>query len=598
MIARRFWFGLLTLLMLLGLPPQAQARQQPADKLRIVAAGSCAAPLPIGLAATADGLPQPRLTLVNQLHRYYVHAGSGCETTFEVQYKYCPLTNPTCSAAWGYSARWSHPDWGVFRSNSRGVARIDFDAEHTGVFYLRLRQPGTTVWSAEVQLTINPGATNTLVPHWEDYFVSKPGYTYEYATQYFYTSTTGLRLQTPKLGRTRIQVERVRSWCGFDVTHWRFTKDSPFAYWYPHIPLQGGGYLWSGFETLRWPLVASTFVTSTFPLSQFDQFIWGLGERRYRYNLHDDLRGAFPYSAALGYHPTPLRGYAPGLIEGASGSSPALNLGPRVLELPYTRHLDSEVLTQAMLPESPTGPNRSCPNPGFIPGSAGQRAGDWRFRIERVSHVPGIDPALFPDVIRVDFFEDPGDNPVLEYMLRESWFLAKDVGLIKIQQAFFGPRLGRSCSTDSDCLSDEIAQPDVDVTLVGAYLGSTPTVQVSTSATAPRGSSVCVNNYELGAFYDVWLTNTADAGATEYTGYLEARAHTASGTSQPIKWSWVDQGHARIWLWNAAPGRYTASFRIWAPNERFENESGLIDPQLPWSAPVTVEIRPLSQPCP
>ena len=474
--------------------------------------------------------------------RYYLHVYNAdlqhpCSTVFDVR-------NNAGQAV----------PWGVYRSNQNGIARIDLSTNPpipNGTYKAVFKPRGLNVaWSNEISVTINNSGSR-VSPTGEplnginlsDYVIYRPGNTYIFHS---------INNRTGEVGTTRLQIEEERTIHGVSVIPWCFTKSSTQAYWR------------HGFnQDLRWMIVApdnraGTGITSG--LAHFDRYIWALCDRRYERNTVNPIRDINKARFLGGYYYLTTTGRVPGY-----------NLAPKVAVIPYLDFAKGESYS------SPYDINVGPPN---IKTSA-KSNGSWKIRIERATVVTQY--STFSDAIRIDYFE--GSNSLESGpLLRESWYFARHIGLVKIEDKTFNNYAGDgslNCADDSDYLSDTMAQPSNTITLYQYYNNPRLFVQVSTDGATFSSS---INTTRSAGYYVKVQPN--------YTGYLEARIYnnTTHVPGAPVKWLWVENGIVKANIPTIPLGTYTADFRIWAPNELFPGESRIREANIAWSNTITVKV--------
>jgi hypothetical protein len=116
----------------------------------------------------------------------------------------------------------------------------------------------------------------------------------------------------------------------------------------------------------------------------------------------------------------------------------------------------------------------------------------------------------YPDVLRLKYYE--GDNGFAtdstKYVLREDWYFAKNVGLVKIDVKNFCPTTWgtyarcKPCRLDpsGDCFAEYISDPTVTLSRVGPYYTPTPTPIIR-----PPNADANSDGRVDGVDYVVWL---------------------------------------------------------------------------------------------
>ena len=531
-------------------------------------------PNPISVLLSRDGLNlSTQINLLTTGARYYFHTNAGCSTNLEVQYRFCPLDDPQCSSPWNEVA-----PWGEYRTDALGLARIDYDATiPVGYHFARFRPLGSEYeWSNIVRVRMEEEAEPALTDI-EAYIIQVPGYVYVYETIN--------RHSGDEVNQTRIQIEEERDWCQYRVRPWRITKDDHDAYWAPFMA--ESQYASQHDLNLRW-MVASP--TTPVPQSasvpaNFNDFLWVVGDRRY--NRPGGRLGLFRARAL----PNPgLRDlgeqYARTSYGIAAGDVPAVKLAPKQARIPYYFSGTSSYLTA-------TTDNQSvfCPSPGVNAGTTPNY--HWRLRIERDTVTIG--QTTYEDVLRCDYFEEPVDTASNRLgLLRESWYFAKGVGLVKVLASYFDNFDGMGaaappCSDNADCLNDTIKRPYQEIILLRHYANPVLSVVARAGEDTTFGTTICVNQAGPQPWYHFQLANT------DFSGYLEiVENDPAEGV--PTRWNWVEKGRVVVDVSDRAPGTYTCFFRIWVPDDLDSEETNLQDHFIEWSNPLTITIQTTSCP--
>jgi hypothetical protein len=404
--------------------------------------------------------------------------------------------------------------------------------------YLGAEVDNSIPWSNEISYVVNN--QDEILDDLSQYIIYNPGYTYTYRTTNHLLNVTGT---------TRLQIEAERDICGIRVRPWRFTKDKLELYWRP------------GFnQNLRWIIVSPDFDVASSPITanlpQFNNYFWGLRDKRYTRNAADQLRDIDESKSIGGYYYFSTKGRVPGY-----------NLGPKMAKIPY---LDTAEGESKNIPHNDT----DCP-PSMLYN--GDSSTSWKVRIERdTARTPYED---FTDVLRIDYYE--GLTPLeTSQHFRESYYYARGIGLVMILKKNFNNFAGSGaadCIDDNDCLGDTITSPDIEVVLE-EFFGN-PTLSVTLSADGVDFSESVVTT--PGSGYYVQVT-------PPYTGYLET---VEQSTEIPAKGIWVEKGFGKVDTSALPSGDYTLNFRVWAPNESFAGETNIQDPGIPWSNQVLVRLE-------
>ncbi len=563
------------------------------------AAISCQGQFNIGVSLNGNS-PTSAITVPRTVPRYYLHLTSGgqnCSNQFEVLASLCDLNGANCSTPAQTSP------FGLFRSNSNGIARLDLfpfkiggdgkmspwseTTAQDGIYKLQFRpylgtSSNNIAWSNQVSVTINNTLSNTAsVPpnqNMLDYIVYRPGDTYIYDSISIRKNAAGtVDTQTYK---SRLQLEQERLICGIRVTPWRFTKNNMRAYWEPHTT--------DSFRNLRWMITSPNFAASSstgtvVPVVN-DNFIWGLRDKLY---YHKPIGSAETYQTDdMGLRDINPNQYMYGVFFGSvNGRLPAYSLAQKSQSIPFLSASTGESNYFEGDRDNPNTTGSACPP--YMVDPKPRYGGSWMYRVEKDSITT---PAgTYSDVARIDYFESTGErvNPFTDNdpFLRESWYYAKGIGLVEVRGKLYNGVMFnengvstqiKKCSADSDCLNDTIEQPFTRMTL-RQYFPSTTQFNAQVS--------------KDGSSYTTEIATTPSAGyfikvSPGYTGYLEViESNTIS------KWVWVENGVGKLDLPASIQRRkYVARVRIWAPNDKFDNEQLLNNYNAPWSNEVVVTV--------
>ncbi len=500
------------------------------------------------LQVSADGkTPSGSISLPSGVPtKYYVHVTSGgqpCSANFDVLSQRCDGAGNNCSG-WITTA-----NWGTYRSNQQGIARIDLDGPWPNNFStnFRVRPAGTAYdWSNPARITFTGTLTNSRpVYNMTDYIVYKPGYTYLYDSTDNLTGTTGT---------TRIQMEQEISKSGINIIPWRYTKTNPNLYWAAVIPGVNDGK-----RDLRWFITDPNFYYS--PIPGYNNFIWGFADTNYSrpdtsWGWHD-----INFSGELGSH----------VYKNTGTQYPSYNLAPKTAALPYINYQKgtSYYPVQAGIPYVPTMLVTN-PDPNYL--------GSWKIRVDKDYVNINYGPGQFNysgEALRIDYYEG-FKTAYTDMANRESWYYVKGIGLVQMISKTFNRYAGAAnqyspmCASDSDCWDDTIQNPSFVMKLKNYFQNPQLTVQVSSDG-VNYSSAVSVGQNQ-GYYLRV---------SPPYTGYLE------SGNGR--KWLWVDNGLVRVSN-PGGVGTYYSPFRIWVPNEAVSGETRINPVQIPWSNYVTVNV--------
>jgi hypothetical protein len=141
----------------------------------------------------------------------------------------------------------------------------------------------------------------------------------------------------------------------------------------------------------------------------------------------------------------------------------------------------------------------------------------------------------YSDVLRLKYYE--ADSGFIKdrsrYALREDWYWAKGVGLVKIEVKNFCPndysKWGGPysncipCFDDPDCLNDKMSNPQIVLNRVGDYI-PTPPPPPNCSIPNPNMTATCNSNYKN----DLRCTWGGVSNATEYQGQIDNNSDFSS----------------------------------------------------------------------
>jgi len=468
-------------------------------------------------------------------------------------YQRCSLTDPAnCTA-------FAHTDpWGPFRTDQFGVARIDNAILNlTPGYYQFSFRPSQTlaVWSNEVLINIGSSAKQSAPVQpikMSDYLVSNVGTSYLF-NSYNYIAPTSL-LGMPVQGTASLTVENDAVWGGYLVRPWLITKDASGSYWFPG----------TGEDSVRLMLAA--------PDNNFNYY-WSPGYKSY-------LAGTDNFDLLVAYS--------------SINNIPPHFLAPKTLTLPGV------ILNDDALVAYTSG------NPNFPPAAATSdppQSGRM-IRLEKLALPLTVGGVTYPDVVRLDQYEGTPGFDLGNITYRETWYLAKGVGLVKLTAKYFsaaqfsdtGPgeyQYILSCQADSDCLADEITAPHFKLELQKYQVPARLQVTVSrfkdngdcSENITPSGTTADCALKIFGTETDSFYLKLTDSS---YTGYLEAQ----SLDGKVFRSFYVTNGNAVVKLSDLPAGMekgFQLRFRTWTPDGIFPGEQrSNID--LPWSNLVRVTI--------
>jgi hypothetical protein len=425
----------------------------------------------------------------------------------------------------------------------------------------------------------------------KDYFMQRPGNIYIYKHELRLPNPNVDAVQKPP-SRSMLQMEEKIKLGSLTVVPWRFTKENSQTYW------NGGGNL-----NLRWYIADAG--QSPAGMGGYGNWFWGVGDSRYEMPSGMNLQTVGTYKSSYLYKMT-------------ANNWPTYALMPATFKVPYLHDstlgsLESASLADLANPQLLTNCNNKadCPNH------------HWKIRIENDTvNISGSRYKYQGPALRVDYYEitprktaagavDLSRQP---FLLRESWYYVKNVGLVMVEQKYFNGYPTYDCrialrakggagyiedynkmdcspwsplsETDADATIDHMERPSERM-ILDEY-DNNPTLAVKVGkidqVTAVTPVTIAKSRSEG---YQVQLT-------PPITGWLEARTQSATGAySAPRKWLWAEKGKVVVsynQIKGLAPGAYNAQFRIWVPDDVFPSEKRVTDTQIPWSNLTTVNI--------
>lgn len=502
--------------------------------------------------------------------KYYVHVtsnGTPCSTNFSVYHCNEPVGQTNCKnqAAWGKAVQ-----WGTYRSNDQGIARIDWDAgflsNKNRVFHMKLRpanlvDPGDTLWSNEVtQITTGTPLANTVDT--SAYWVSTPGYVWEYVNTNNLDGSTGTK--------TRIQIEEPTNVCPngktpLISTPWRITKNSNSAYW-DFSPIWGGG------VNERWIMASPNFTSN---IANFNKYNYMIGDKRYKtftntatYKDYQDLNLANPN---FGYFFSTKSLHNPVV--------PGYNYVPKMLPVNFS-YLDTFEGESAYMGVDKPNIDYAAAGCNMI-NTTSSNYSSWKTRIEKDYVTINNEHFKYSgEALRMDNYEGGVPLAISKNLLRESWYFVKNIGLVKIVAKHFNDYNSKTfayCKDNSDCWDDTIRDENASLVMTLDRYYQNPTLKIELS---PDGTNWAAN-----------ITTTKTNGyylrtTPAFTGYLEAKNFQGA----VHKWLWVENGLVKDQsnLSSFPLNRpFKANFRVWVPNENITAETRVGDTAIPWSNDVT-----------
>lgn len=586
-------FAVLVPVLVLTISTIAVQRKQYSDSH---AAASCSGPLITTISTDGVNFKSGIILPAGKPTKYYLHVTdankSDCSTSFDVYVQSCPA---------GVCQAWKEVNnWGTYRSDAKGIARIDLTSEegwpdnYLSNFKVRIAGSDTS-WGSTNAVSLKYQKTG-FDPTLEstnfsmlDYFVQKPGWSYLYKGTNENFGTTGTAM---------IQFEQMVETCGLPLQVWRYTRSNKDVYINPRFRKNDSDLLGEGGDReLRWFVVDPVSSRSSVKYSQYanyiDKYIWGFGHWVYLMPkiTEDNLKT-----------PNTLKGISFDLIRkdvsrrylSSSDKIPKYLLAPLNTSLPFLAK-NSYGASQQTLDLV------NCPTRFTDSSNALYNSDGWIVRVEqssvKIDNGPGKYVYSGP-AIRIDYYEVSAKPSPMEKneMLRESWYLVKDVGLVKVVQKHFNHRAGQDekyaplCQNDSDCWADDITMPNFTITLENFY--PNPPLTVSTSSDGKNYSETQVPNpinKQLGYYLNTNMVN--DKYNQKFTGWLEAKTDNGN----VFKWRFATNGLVKVEpaeISGFAVGSQTcARFRTWVPNEVLPGEKRIPSASLdsrPWSNRICV----------
>lgn len=380
---------------------------------------------------------------------------AGYTGLLDVKVTSCPASNPTeCTTTTG--------PWGDYYVEN-GSVLIDLPPDfQPGIFKAKYK-PRDSSWEWSNEIQVNVGTTFGLEDT-KNYWIMP-------------TNTVLFRGEN-NISRTNfttaIGYESAEDICGDTGRTMYFMKDSEEGYWDPKVPW----YPRAGTNNLLWHLTPWQKQPGW-----HDEYLWAKGHEEYQFNPSDpfslstnftDKTGQVRYGSADSRFP----GYvlAPRWI-GSGWGLANTNL--------YTRA--SPDVSFCLIPTEPTG-----------------WSGAWTVHGDKTAlDLPGYrGPAL-----RLKFYEGEAGftSDRGKAVLREDWYFVKNVGLVKIDQKFFGPYVAgayasrQPCPDDPDCLVNEfMTNPHVTLTKADYLPTPTPT---------PKPGDANEDGKVDGQDYIIWLNH-------------------------------------------------------------------------------------------
>jgi hypothetical protein len=562
-----------------------------------------------------DGNPanaKTEITIDKNYGKYYLHVtrkdnGQKCTTAFDAN---GGSGNPQSPWVWrtGQSAN------AAITSNDKGIARADLGSNFAVGKYVASFRPykSTSPWSNKVTVNVvaagafqaaaasSPVAVQTSqMIDSKEYFIQRPGNIYIYKSELRtpYPNENDTR-KSPY--RTMLQMEEKTMLGNLASIPWRFTKENIESYW------NGGGTL-----NLRWYIADAGAAPANMP--DYKNWFWGIGDTRYN----------APSPMALNTLGQRSSGY---LYKMTENSWPTYALMPSSFKVPYIHNSTLGQLT--------TASTTDLANPQLLMncnGIADCPNHHWKLRIENdMVDINGSHYSYKGPALRVDYYEITprldGDKKTdysrQPFLLRESWFFVKNVGLVMVEQKSFNNYPNYDCritlrekggagyvedynkmdcsswsplsEKDSDATADRMVRPATRMILDEYYDNPTLTARVSKIGSIIQSTSLTLSKVKNEG-YEVRFSPAI-------TGWIEVRLQQANGSfTAPSKWLWSEKGKATATpaIMKSVPaGTYKAQYRVWVPDEQFPNEKRVGNTEIAWSNLTTVIVQPVPAPTP
>ncbi|MDD3662131.1 MAG: hypothetical protein PHG63_03640 [Candidatus Dojkabacteria bacterium] len=407
-------------------------------------------------------------------------------------------------------------------------------------YYVRFRPSRSNVdWSNEV--------LSKVVPYQMDTFWNlKSGnyWMFEGTNNCLYNSdfTTCSYFPSPRTFTSKVEIETPENVCGTNTLPWRLTKSEEYGYWAPNN------------ENIhhRWFLVPfekqSNWET---------EFLWSKGYKVYTRD------SANPFSSLVQFsEPSMQYGVHMTTKEQYRALYPPYILSPKQLNLGWSFKGSRE---QSMFEYFVHPFSEDFCKEYAMPEKCKENQCDrvwgsnsWSVDYARVNVET---PVYKGPAIRIRFFE---------VNLREDWYLAEGIGLVKIAAKYFPKNVVFSiddCSKlnppDPDCTGHEIAHPSVELKLKEAYLGEKLDVSISPTVVQKGGTYTTTVRYR----------STPLMRTFNYRGFLKVKINNSA--EYFLNNAYIENG-SHIFVSTPVPGLYNMQFRRWIPANDATNV-------LPWS---------------
>lgn len=541
----------------------------------------------VKVSATGKAQDAKNEVIISQNYgKYYIHAtgsdGTPCATAFDAKTAAGQVLSP-----WVWQK--GSTKYAPYASDQQGIARVDIGPNFPQGSYVASFRPhkSTSDWSNQITVIVAPEPTANIKAQTaatffgKDYITQKPGSIYIFKNQTRSPNVQSAALKKVAF-RTLLQMEEKVKLGELTATPWRITKEHSSVYWNV-----------GGNDLLRWFVAELGSAPAALP--EYKNWTWAIGHHSYHFSS------------------APLRNidqsklFASYLYQMTEASFPTYALFKDNTRLPYMHDSDKGFISNSggvntfanpqMLTSCPAG--KPCPNH------------HWRMRIEEDTvAINGTSYVYNGPAIRVDYYEiTPRSNTaLLPFVLRESWYYVKGVGIVKIEGKTFNGYPTKDCQiknpgvaiesldctayspnalTDSDFFADHMSEPYHVATLDEYFANPTLAATVGKINASTFGATAAISKAQNEG-YEVRVSPAI-------TGYLEVRVLKPDGTySGATKWLWSEKGRAVVTptiMQQVPAGTYTAQYRVWAPNEVFPTETRVTDTAIPWSNAITVVVQ-------
>jgi hypothetical protein len=379
----------------------------------------------------------------------------------DVTTNYCDGNGNNCN---NYIGIWKGYDGNPVQVNN-GVAKVNIPLSASPLVNKSARfrpspNPNGFGWSNEISQSLD--TTNNLI-NYKDYFIMPSQETLFAGTNNAYSPPVDFKTvigfyDTPLATHP----------CAPGKVMY-FIKDSPEAYWDPKTPWIDSQRK-AGYErmNLLWYLVNLDMSRES---GWYDGYIHAYGDERYWYNPTEPLTLANNFEPNMSKDTQYRYGSRDPLY-------PPYMLGPNYIGKGYGVSNSQASYTHK---DSATD---FCELP--INGMDNRL---WSIHIDKTS-IEG-----YSDVLRLRKYEGPNSFTIdsAQEGLREDWYFAKGVGLVRIEQRYFCPDSWgdypdcKPCPDDEDCILNEYMQdPHIELNRVGHY---TPPTATSTPTSSPTNTN-------------------------------------------------------------------------------------------------------------